>query len=258
MNPIEFMRANGLDPEDYKAAPTAAVQDKRPIPIRRAGKIMKKRRTKDVADMRTHYIREYFKTGNQDLTTLFVPYLMLDVMQQINAEHLEKVDFAHKERRHHTLMMERYHTFNSLFFQRLTDEERDKVVEMMDAFSAYIENAKEIFRLNCISCIMELPDEYRTAIGHLCGCKHFIKLSCHAWNGMCAKRHQHLDSDNVGHYLNAMSHHIDELMNEYFKRGYDFQWNEVYDKVAERVQLSEKNVVKKILKFLKEYDKRSL
>jgi hypothetical protein len=71
---------------------------------------------------------------------------------------------------------------------------------------------------------------------------------------MCAKRHQHLDSDNVGYYLNAMSHHIDELMNEYFKRGYDFLWNEVYDKVAERVQLSEKNVVKRILKFLKEYE----
>lgn len=55
MNPIEFMRANGLDPEDYKAAPTVAVQDKRPVIARKRGtvKFVKQRRGRhQIGDVR--------------------------------------------------------------------------------------------------------------------------------------------------------------------------------------------------------------
>ena len=96
MNPIEFMKANGLDPEDYKAAPTVAVQDKRPVIARKRGTVhlVKQRRSRrQIGDVRKSVINEWFETGNPDMTGIFVPYLMLDVMQIVASEHLAKVDF---------------------------------------------------------------------------------------------------------------------------------------------------------------------
>ena len=155
MNPIEFMKANGLDPEDYKAAPTVAVQDKRPVIARKRGtvKLVKQRRSRyQIGDVRKRVINEWFVTGNPDMTGIFVPYLMLDVMQIVASDHLAKVDFKKEEVLFYNGMMNQYHRLNSLFFQELTAEQKDAVIDMFDEFGEYIKNELEIFRLNIIGC----------------------------------------------------------------------------------------------------------
>lgn len=95
MNPIEFLQRHGLNPEDYKAAPAVAVQNKRPVIARKRGTVhlVKQRRSRhQIGDVRKRVINEWFETGNPDMTGIFVPYLMLDVMQ-IVASDLRKVDF---------------------------------------------------------------------------------------------------------------------------------------------------------------------
>lgn len=187
------------------------------------------------------------------MTGIFVPYLMLDVVNLINSDHLSKIDFRHKERKYYTELFGLYQKLNSLFFSGLTQEQTDAIIDMMDAFGEYIYNEVEIFRLNIISVIMELEDNFRTNCGTLCCCKLMISQAKRAWDNMCRREFQVDDRDNVAFYLNAMEHRMTELMNTYFLRD-DRLTEDLNLSTVTKVRKAEEAVVRKILKFLKEYD----
>lgn len=81
-------------------------------------------------------------------------------------------------------MMNQYHRLNSLFFQDLTCEQKDAIIDMFDDFGEYIKNELEIFRLSIIGCIMELPDDFRAVCGALCIAKLMASQAVRAYMGM--------------------------------------------------------------------------
>ena len=256
MNPIEFMKANGLAPEDYKAAPTVAVQDKRPVIARKRGtvKLVKQRRSRhQIGDVRKRVINEWFETGNPDMTGIFVPYLMLDVMQIVASEHLAKVDFRKEEVLFYNGMMNQYHRLNSLFFQDLTTEQKDAVIDMFDEFGEYIKNELEIFRLNIIGCVMELPDDFRAVCGSLCVAKLMASQAVRAYMGMYRKEFR--AEDPSWNPLKSVEFNCSKLMEHYFARQNRLQ-QDCNLSTVDSVRRAEANVVKKILKFLKEYGQK--
>ena len=189
--------------------------------------------------------------GEQELTGLFVPYLMLDVFQLTDDEYLRKVDFKHKERKHYTALMDTYSTFNKCFFSQFTAEEKETIVDMMDAFGEYIHNHVQIFRFNIEGCIMDIDDKDRTVCGALCVCKLMISQAVRAWDGMYKGNIRVDDIDS--HLIRTMEYHIAELMNEYFKRFESRLQQDVQFTTVATVRQSEENVVKQILEFLKTY-----
>ena len=264
MNPIEYLKQNGYNPDNFRANADgtqlpqfAAKYNSSCLEVRERKGVSKKRvrRRRNILDVRNDVINEWFRTGNKDMTGIFVPYLMLDVFQIIASEHLAKVDFRKEEQLHYTELMDDYHRLNSLFFQELTTEQKDAVIDMFDDFGEYIKNELEIFRLSTIGCIMELPDDFRAVCGSLCVSKLMISQAVRAWMGMYRK--QFRGDDSSFHLLQSMERHIAELMNCYFKRETRLQ-EDVNLSTVDSVRRAEANVVKKILKFLKEYEKRSL
>lgn len=125
MNPIEFLMQNGYNPDNFRtptpqgSAPRdcqtkyyhSVPQVRRRTPVYSLTPI----RRQSVVKLRNNIINQWFATGNKDITGIFVPYLMLDVFQIVSSEHLSKVDFRGKERKHYTCLMNAYHRFNSLF-----------------------------------------------------------------------------------------------------------------------------------------------
>lgn len=177
---------------------------------------------------------------------------MLDVFQIIASEHLNKVDFQREERLHYTALMNDYHRLNSLFFQELTQEKQDVIIDMFDDFGKFIHNEVEIFRLCIIGCIMELPDDFRAVCGSLCVSKLMISQAVRAWMGMYRK--QFRGDDSSFHLLRSMERHIAELMNYYFLREARLK-EDLNLSTVDSVHRAEENVVKRILRFLKEYDR---
>lgn len=261
MNPIEFLKQNGYNPDNFRtptpqgSAPrNCQAQYYHTLRLTQPSKKDYSRRVprrRNILDVRNDVINEWFATGNKDMTGIFVPYLMLDVFQIVSSEHLSKVDFRKEERKHYTCLMNTYHRFNTLFFSELTEEQQDVVIQMFDNFGEYIHNKQEIFRLNIIGCIMQLPDGFRATCGDLCVSKLMISQAVRAWKGMYRRQFRSDDSSFL--LLQKMEHHITELMNEYFKRETGLR-EDVNLSTVDTVRQAEENVIKEILKFLKEYD----
>jgi hypothetical protein len=110
------------------------------LEVRERKAVHKKRvlRRRNILDVRNDVINEWFRTGNRDMTGIFVPYLMLDVFQIIASEHLNSLDFRKEEQLHYTELMNDYHRLNSLFFQELTAEQKDAVIDMFDVTGNYL------------------------------------------------------------------------------------------------------------------------
>lgn len=262
MNPIEYLKQNGYNPDNFRADPPlgtpyrdSAVEYRNPSRETRRGEKITKRavpRRRSILDVRNDVINEWFATGNKDITGIFVPYLLLDVFQIVDYEYLQKVDFIHKERKYYTSLMSTYSTFNKLFFSRLCADKKDKIVDMMDAFGDYIHNHIEIFRLNIMSTIMSLPEDFRLICGALCVCKFMISQARVAWEAIY--KDQKLRHDIDTHHIRSMEYHITRLMEEYFSRCSHDLPEDIWFSDSSDVRHAEKNTVKQILKFLKEYD----
>jgi hypothetical protein len=80
-----------------------------------------------------------------------------------------------------------------------------------------------------------------------------ISQAVRAWMGMYRKEFR--GDDSSFHLLQSMERHIAELMNHYFRRETRLQ-NDINLSTVDSVRRAEENVVKKILKFLKEYDRQ--
>lgn len=262
MNPIEFLKQNGYNPDNFRtptpqgSAPrNCQAQYYHTLRLTQPSKKNDSRRVprrRNILDVRNDVINEWFTTGNKDITGIFVPYLLLDVFQIVDYEYLQKVDFIHKERKYYTSLMSTYSTFNKLFFSRLCADKKDKIVDMMDAFGDYIHNHIEIFRLNIQSIIMSLPEDFRLICGALCVCKFMISQARVAWEAIY--KDQKLRHDIDTHHIRSMEYHITRLMEEYFSRCSHDLPEDIWFSDSSDVRHAEKNTVKQILKFLKEYD----
>lgn len=263
MNPIEFLKQNGHDPDNFRtsvpqgpAFANSAVEynhtAEQAKPRKRAFKQRIRRR--NISVVRQELCAEYLATGNRDLTGLFLCWLMADVVNVCNAKYLcRKETFRHKERKHYSGLMDSWTHFNQDLLAGFSEDDKSKVTDMIDHFGDYIENEVEIFRLNIIGCIMDLDDKFRTVCGALCVCKLMISQARRAWEGM--HRSQSLRDDAPTLHLASMEHHIIELMNEYFKRESHNLNRDVWFSTETAVRQAEENVIKKILKFLDEYKK---
>jgi hypothetical protein len=148
-------------------------------------------------------------------------------------------------------MMNQYHRLNSLFFQELTAEQKDAVIDMFDDFGEYIKNELEIFRLSIIGCIMELPDDFRAVCGLLCVAKLMASQAVRAYTGMYRKEFR--AEDPSWNPLRGVEYNCSMLMEHYFARENSLEQDCNLSSV-DSVRRAEANVVKKILKFLKEYE----
>lgn len=180
---------------------------------------------------------------------------MADIVNIINSRYLcLKGTFRHKEREHYSGMMDCWYHFNQDLLVGFKGERREQVETMIDDFGDYIANEVELFRISIVSCIRELDGNFRNLCGALCVCKLMISQARRAWDGMY--KSQKMRNDAPTQRLKSMEHHIIELLNEFFKRETRLQ-EDVNLAQVESVRSAEENTVKKILRFIKEYEYRS-
>lgn len=261
MNPIEFLKQNGYNPNHFRASatPEYATRDCAPehnaspyIPrIRKNLFVARAPRRHNISNVRRKLLQKWLSDGEKDMTGLFLPYLMLDVFQITENDYLRKVDFGYGERKHYTDLMDAYSTFNSVFFQQFTPEQKSAIVDMMDVFGDYIHNHIEIFRFSIENTIMHLPEDFRHICGALCVCKLMISQARISRDGLY-KGHM-CSSDVDSHYIKSMEYHITRLMEEYFARCSHVLPEDIWFSDNSAVRQAEENVVKQILEFLKTY-----
>lgn len=99
---------------------------------------------------------------------------------------------------------------------------------------------------------MDLSEDFRTTCGWICACKLLISQSVIAWKGMYKNTLK--NTDPFFKLICGIEKHICELMNHYFLRERSRLNEDIQFSTFSTVRLAEENVIKKILKFIKDYD----
>lgn len=253
MDPIEFMRKNGCNPDDYRTVPLqvgVACRDEyyNPKPVERA----------KVAPPSIKAVAAYMKSrGFENVSCVgiepILPFLIADSFMLLDEEHLKGYDFTDEEKHFHNRLMEHYWAFNHSLYKSLDDETKGELADIVDEFSEYIAHDLTVFRYAIVAPIMQLDKGFRETYGVLAAARLLVHQTCRFYESIYRV-------PGKGAHRNAnlywMERHVNKLVDEFVKRV-------KLDKVVneneyESISLAARCVNWRIVRFVKEYDKRSL
>lgn len=246
MNPIEFLKQNGLNPDNFRTPVPPRTTLANPLTLNHhttgnvprtakpvAKRVPNKRDTTNLSPVDTLLeSRGWTKVRSSGIAPL-LPYLMADQMMLVDDEYLKHIDFRLKEREHYTRLMNHYWAFSRSMYRDITKRQ-----------------GSDIPPLHHQSCLMDFETNYRTTCAALCLSKLLICQANRAWKAMYRLRN---GKPTIDHNLQGMEKRITELMDEYVQRE-AHSHEEVNLSSYTTVRRNEENVVKKILLFLKEYE----
>lgn len=97
-----------------------------------------------------------------------LPYFAGDIILSIYNAHLASLPASHEFKQARNRWRKAYTAFNAPFFACFNEQERDEVIDYMDAFEKQVGNAVEICRLNLLDyCPESLPFEKRMALSYM-------------------------------------------------------------------------------------------
>jgi hypothetical protein len=252
MNPIEFLQRHGLNPEEFRAVPLQVGVSCRdgyynpkpeerpkaaPPGIKAVAAYMKSRRLENVSCVGIEPI---------------LPFLIADSFMLLNEEHLKGYDFTDEEKHFHNRLMEHYWAFNHSLYKSLDDETKGELADIVDEFSEYIAHDLTVFRYAIMGPLMHVDKEFRETYSVLAAARVLIYQTCRFYEGIYRV-------PGKGAHRNAnlywMERHVNKLVDEFVKRV-------TLDKVVneneyESIRLATRCVNRRIVRFVKEYDRQS-
>ena len=266
MNPIIFLKQNGLNPDNYRAvgvpqppqANRALVDNntvQRVIPNQRVRKtaIQRKQNTSNVShSLLDTFLHAHGWTSNgKTIAGPFIPYLLADLIYLTYEEHL-KGKLTKKAKSHCNAMMKSYHSFIHDFFACFSNEQVNEAVDMMDEFGEHLYNDLEIFRLSTVQPLMEYPTEFRNLFSAICVCRLLAAHADYIWTALFADG---LGRKEVNPHLASIEHNSAEMF-RWFTKDYH-SVNILNINLAEFPQVKQamNRISDKILEFIQNFDR---
>ena len=263
MNPIEFLKQNGHDPNNFRQdipqGPAIANHEAKyhgafkETPRRKA--VPKKAVRRRPAQLSGYslldrfLIAKGFTTNGKTVYGPLVPYLLCDLVMITHDEYLK--DLKGKEKYHCKQMMKNYEWFIKDFFACFSDEYKDQAVELMDEFGEYLHNHLEIFRLSVMQPLMEYPSEFRTLLSAICVCRLLTSQADLVYSSIyytpMGKKIKHPQ-------LQAMEYHSRQMFVWFTKRDAGANVCSIDLSDFPDIRSSMNRVNDRILEFIKEYD----
>lgn len=191
MNPIEFLQANGINPEVYRTPVVQTVASAKAENYRCTRPFLtkgcrielcgKKRPRTNVPQNLVNKILKLAKIStHSDIIAPLIPYLLVDMVNVTNDDFLKSASFIQEEKMYYNALINSCRRYTKEMFRSLSQEEIDLAVDFMSEFECEVANDLEIFRLAVQKPIMELPTEMCTTLSALCVC---LLLAASAMNG---------------------------------------------------------------------------
>ena len=255
MNPIEFLKQNGLNPADYQTAlpPTRVTLTTPELPLPKRRKVKCKMwKTVEVSHslLSTFLAKRGWVTNGKTIAGPFIPYLLADLIYLTHEEFL-KNKLSRKAKFHCNAMMENYHTFIHDFFSTFDNEQTNEAVDMMDNFGEFIHNDLEVFRFSIVQPLMDYPLEFRQTLSAICVCRLLATHADRTWELLFSGAYGEKD---INKQLRAIDHHSAEMYNWFCKENQRANAAKIDLINQPAVELSMKRVSDKILEFIHKYD----
>ncbi len=106
---------------------------------------------------------------------IIMPYILADSFYCAYEDYVKPLKLKHDLKMHAKQMIACYREFNKQFFAAFDDEEKDYIVDKMDAYQQGLANNIEMLRLSVMKNLMEFPSEVRTAVAGLTVCVHLAQ-----------------------------------------------------------------------------------
>ena len=251
MNPIEYLKQNGLDPDNFRTVPLQVgvnVRDEyyNPKPVERA----------KVALPGVKAVAAYMKSrGHENVSCRgiepILPFLIADSFMLLDEEYLKGYAFTDEEGHFHARLMEHYWEFNHSLYKCLDDETKSELADIVDEFSDYISHDLDVFRYAIVGPIMHADKGFRETYSVLAAARMLIHQACRFYESIYRTKG---NKPHRNKNLYWMEHHVNRLVEEFVKR-------EKLDKVVneneyESIRLAARCVNKRIIRFVKEYGQK--
>lgn len=257
MNPIEFLKQNGLNPADYQTAlpPTKVTLTAPELPIPKRRKVKCKLwKTVEVSHslLSTYLARRGWTTNGKTIAGPFIPYLLADLIYITHDEYL-KNKLSRKAKYHANAMMQAYDVLIHDFFNTFDKEQVTEAVDMMDNFGEFIHNELEIFRLNVTQPLMDHPLEFRQPFSAICVCRLLATHADRTWELLFSGAYGERD---INQHLRSIEHHSAEMFYWFCKENQRANAMNINLIGCPNVEQSMKRVSDKILEFIHNYDEQ--
>lgn len=251
MNPIEFMRANGLDPEEFRTVPLqvgVACRDEyyNPKPEKRP-KVALPGVKAVAAYMKSRGLENVSCRGIEPI----LPFLIADSFMLLDEEYLKGYAFTEEEKHFRDRLIEHYWEFNHSLYKGLDDETKSELADIVEEFSDYISHDLDVFRYAIVGPIMHADKGFRETYSVLATARLLVHQACRFYENIYRTKG---DRPHRNKNLYWMEHHVNRLVEEYVKR-------EKFDKVVneneyESIRLAARCVNRRIIRFVKEYGQK--
>jgi hypothetical protein len=250
MNPIEFLKQNGYNPDNFRTAPLqvgVSCRDEyyNPKPVERA-KVAMPGVKAVAAYMQSRGLENVSCRGIEPI----LPFLIADSFMLLDEEYLKGYAFTEEEKHFRDRLMEHYWEFNHSLYKGLDDEIKSEIADIVEEFSDYISHDLDVFRYAIVAPIMHVDKGFRETYSVLATARLLVHQACRFYESIYRV-------PGKGSHRNAnlywMEHHVNRLVEEYVKRV-------KLDKVVNEneygsISLAARCVNRRIVKFVKEYDR---
>ena len=255
MNPIDFLKQNGLDPEKFRTAPLKVdvnVRDgyyspKLPKPVERP----------KVAMPGVKAVAEYMRSkGYENVNCVgiepILPFLIVDSFMLLDEEYLKGYEFTEEESHFHERLMEHYWAFNHQVYDGMSAEAKSEIADIVDEFSDYISHDLDVFRYAVVAPLMHVDKGFRETYSALAAARVLVFQCCRFYEGIYRTKG---DRPHRNEHLYWMEHHVNKLISEFVKRvRLDKAVNE---NEHESIRLAVKCVNRRIVRFVNDFNEKN-
>ena len=175
MNPIEFLRRNGLNPDNFRTAPVVAnVRGEyyNPKPVERP-KVAMPGVKAVAAYMKSRGLENVSCRGIEPI----LPFLIADSFMLLDDD-LKGYAFTEEEKHYHDRLMEHFWEFNHSLYKCLDDETKSELADIVEEFSDYISHDLDVFRYAIVGPIMHVDKGFRETYSVLATARMLIHQAC--------------------------------------------------------------------------------
>lgn len=175
-----------------------------------------------------------------------LPFFMLDSMYQIMSKEIAPIPCRQEQKLALKRWREAYNSFNQDFFRAFNADQRDEIIDMMDAFEAYINNDVLIARVAVINELTkyDIPFEQQKVVSSCVLCHVLAQTAQITWRAIY-KNSWGEDRDNP--HIRAILKNCWKWLNIYFASITDAYVN---PNDSEPICTAMNILCKKMVKFL--------
>lgn len=177
---------------------------------------------------------------------VLLPFLVIDVMQQIFYKEINVLPFKHELNHARKAISKEYKEFNSLFWKIFNQEETDRIIDIMDEFTSAVEDSITIARVQIMNEMKDMSTEQQKICSAMDMCNILSKLANIFWQNIFGAV-AHMKSGDK--HITGIEHYTKKLFTGYFSTNSSLIVNQ-NDNQA--IVDSVNNITRKMVAFIKD------